>query len=165
MNPVKPKSLELNEELAVYLGGGVRHTFQSMIGLSPKSGPFEVRNSIDLQGDISGIISLTQDNLDASCILSFSGPSIFYILSKIYGRQFTSIDDDSVRQGVGEFTNIIFGVIKSGLNDIGYTLKMGLPKVIIGAKHLVLVDSPKSLYIPFDIDGHKFEIMLTLKGE
>lgn len=163
---IKPKTMELNEELAVYLGGGVRHTFQSMIGLNPKPGQFAIRHQIDLEGDISGIISLTQDNIDASCFLSFSADCIYYILEKVYGRTFTSLKDDSVRQGVGEFTNIIFGVIKSGLNDIGYSLKMGLPKVIIGAKHIVLADSPKSLYIPFDVDGRRLEIMLTLvKGD
>jgi chemotaxis protein CheX len=155
--------LELSSELATKLSEGVCHILQTLISEAPKAGAHSIKDTIELKGDISGIVTLSQPGVDASCFLIFSSSCIYYILEKFYaGRKFNNLADDSVRQGVGELTNIIFGTIKSKLNDAGFSLKIGLPKVIIGMQHIVLATTPLSLYIPFDMHGQKMEIMLTL---
>jgi len=157
--------LELNEALVKEINFGVYSTFTSMFGLKPNPEAHFIEGVCLAKGDVSGIVGLTQDRVEGALIVSFPSDTIFAILSKMYRKQFTEIDK-SVKAGVGELTNIIFGVVKTNLNKNGYGFKMAIPNVIIGDQHTVAITSPGStLVIPFKTESGTFSVLLTLYPE
>ena len=157
--------LQLNDHLAKEINFGVYSTFSSMFGLKPEAQPHKIADECVAEGDVSGIVGLTQDRVEGALILSFPRQTIFAILGQMYKKQFTEIDK-SVKAGVGEMTNIIFGVVKTNLNKNGFGFKMAIPNVIIGDTHTVTICSPgETLSIPFKTDAGSFTVLLTLYPE
>ncbi len=154
--------LKFDDELAKHLSEGVRITFETMFGLSPQARPYSVEGNSRCEGDISGIVSLSQDGIDAVCVITFPSATILYILEKVYKRKFNSHEDSSVIQGVGEIANIINGVVKTKVNERGLRLRMGLPNVVVGKSHIVMTQPHPSMKIPFQMEGLGFTIVLTL---
>ncbi len=157
--------LSLDKDLALHLSEGVKITFETMLGLSPSPMQFQVSRDGHAQGDITGIVSLTQEAMDAVCLISFPSSTIFHVLKKVYGMDFNSLEEQAVQQGVGELANIINGVIKTRMNERGFKLRMGLPNVVIGKAHTVMTQANPSLTIPFEIDKLQFSVTLTIVGE
>lgn len=156
------QTLELNESLVKEISFGVHSTFTSMFGLKPAPAQHFIEQECIAKGDVSGIVGLTQDRVEGALIVSFPKDTIFAILSKMYRKQFTEIDK-SVKAGVGELTNIIFGVVKTNLNKNGFRFKMAIPNVIIGDQHTVAITNPgTTLVVPFQTESGSFSVLLTL---
>ncbi len=157
--------LELNEGLVKEINFGVYSTFTSMFGLKPNPEMHFIEQECVAKGDVSGIVGLTQDRVEGALIVSFPQETIFHILGKMYKKEFTEIDK-SVKAGVGELTNIIFGVVKTNLNKNGFGFKMAIPNVIIGAQHTSAITNPgMTLVIPFQTESGPFSVRLTLYPE
>lgn len=158
-------ALELNDALVKEINFGVYSTFTSMFGLKPTAERHMVDQECRANGDVSGIVGLTQDRVEGALIVSFPKDTIFQILGKMYKKQFFEIDK-SVKAGVGELTNIIFGVVKTNLNKNGYGFKMAIPNVIIGDQHTVAItNAGTTLVIPFKTESGNFSVLLTLYPE
>ncbi len=166
MSDNQPKVvLELNDKMVQEITYGVHRTLSSVFGLKPTVGKHYVATDYASQGDISGFVSLTQERVEGALIVSFPQATIFGILSKLYKREFTEIDK-STRQGVGEVTNMIFGVFKTNLVNYGFSFKMVIPSVVIGEAHKVSIYMPgQTLVIPFDTEVGSFNVMLLLYPE
>ena len=162
MTDKQQPNLEINDNLVKEINYGVYSTLTSMFGVKPTPGQHYVEPECNAKGDISGIVGLTQDRVEGALIVSFPRETIFQILGKMYRKDFRDIDK-SVKAGVGELTNIIFGVVKTNLNKNGFTFKMAIPNVIIGEQHSVTISNPGStLVIPFETDSGPFSVMMTL---
>ncbi len=155
-------NLKFDDELAKNLADGVRITFETMFGLSPQAQPYSIESGPQCEGDISGIVSLTQEGIDAVCLISFPRQTILSILEKVYKKKLHSHEESSVVQGVGELANIINGVVKTKMNERGLRLRMGLPNVIVGRAHVVMTQPLPSMKMPFQMDGLSFTVVLTL---
>src|SRR4051812_30078869 len=114
--------LILNETLAKEIAYGVHSTLSNMFGIKPEMGEYRIEKNTSIKADVSGIIVVMRDVADGTLVVSFPKETIFAMLSKMYRKPFTEIDN-SVRMGVGELTNIIYGVMKSNLNKSGYSFK------------------------------------------
>lgn len=160
-------ALELGERVADEIGRGVHDTFFNMINIKPIPGPYHVFRAadVDVKGDVSGIINATQETLSATLVVSFPKETIFFILEKMFQNKFTEIDQ-SVKEGVGEFTNIIYCVIKKNLNETGCNFRMAIPTVVIGATHLITaVQCDSTMVVPFTLQAHPFFVSLTLRKQ
>lgn len=158
-------TLELNEALVKEINVGVHNTFASMFGVKPTPEKHFLEKECHAKGDVSGIVGMTQDRVEGALIVSFPKETIFAILSKMYKKQFTEIDK-SVKAGVGELTNIIFGVVKTNLNKNGFGFKMAIPNVIVGDQHTAAITNPgATLVIPFQTESGSFSVLLTLYPE
>ncbi len=165
MSDKQHSTLELNESLVKEINFGVHSTFTSMFGLKPAPEKHFLEQECAPKGDVSGIVGLTQDRVEGALIVSFPQTTIFTILGKMYKKEFTEIDK-SVKAGVGELTNIIFGVVKTNLNKNGFGFKMAIPNVIIGDQHTVAITNPgTTLVIPFQTESGTFSVSLTLYPE
>lgn len=164
--PNKPHvALELSEALVKELNFGVYSTFTSMFALKPTADRHFIDQECRTNGDVSGIVGLTQERVEGALIVSFPKETIFLILGKMYKKQFLEIDK-SVKAGVGELTNIIFGVVKTNLNKSGHSFKMAIPNVIIGPQHTVAIaNSGSTLVIPFKTEVGSFSVLLTIYPE
>lgn len=159
----KEALLILDASLARKIIQGVHATFVNMVGITPEAGKHQVLESIDILGDVSGIITLMQETLNGTFVVTFPKETILEMLGRIYRRQFTEITP-SVRSGVGELTNMIYGATKASLNRSGYNFKMARPNVIIGDQHTVLGCSPgPGLLIPFSTPIGDFNVILSLE--
>lgn len=162
MSGTQLQLLKLNEAMVKEVNFGVHSTFANMFGLKPNPGQHFFKEECKFTGDVTGIVGMTQDRVEGALIVSFPQATIFKILGKMYRREFTEVDK-SVRAGVGELTNIIFGVLKTNLNKSGHSLKMAIPNVIVGDQHMVALSNPGStLVVPFETESGPFTVLVTL---
>ncbi len=136
--------LTTDDHLCQMVFNCVRETFDQMAQIPVKRGDLKVVDGnvkVTYDHDISGIVGVMQDSLEGTFSLSFKLDTIFHILSGVYRREITKIDDISI-DSVGELTNIVYGMLKQQLNEVGFQFKMCLPVVVVGPNHLVF--SPMS---------------------
>lgn len=158
--PSRVQQIELNNQLARLVISAVVETFSTMTELTPQAGEVSYDNAANIHGDISGIISMVQEQTDGVMVVSFPKETIFHVLARIYRKQFGELNT-SVQQGVAEFTNIIYCQIKTNLNKSGFTFRMALPNVVIGDQHKVVNSAHgPALIVPFTIGNYGFHVVL-----
>lgn len=159
----KETQLVLDEALVQKIIQGVHATFVNMVGITPRAQGHKILHEIDILGDVSGIITLMQETMNGTFVVSFPKETILAMLGRIYKKPFTEITP-SVKSGVGELTNMIYGATKASLNRTGYAFKMARPNVILGEQHTVLGGAPgPSLLIPFSTTIGDFNVILSLE--
>lgn len=87
--------------------------------------------------DFYGVVGLEQEGnnflSDGIFKCEFKKDLVFHILKKLYLKDINDIDRSSIHCA-GEFTNIIYTRVKSNLNEkLGYSFKMAVPAVSLGA--------------------------------
>jgi chemotaxis protein CheX len=166
MSMQAPKPLQIGEDLVREVDHGVSKTFSTMFGITPKAGPHTFDHESGGKADISGFVGLAQARVEGMLVISFPQETIFAMLSKMYKKPFNEVDK-SVKSGVGELTNIVFGVMKTNMNKNGFALKMAIPNVIFGDQHSVTSSAAegKSFTIPYMTEAGPFSVHLTLFPE
>jgi len=150
--------LVVDDQLAKIAIQSVRKAMETLFTLTPTNTPWSLQKNFQSHGDISGIISMVQEKMEATLIVSFEAKTIFQLMKKVYKRDFTTIDS-SIQQGVGELTNIIYSSIKQKLNDRGHEFKMAIPNVVIGQGHSIInLHEGQQLVVPFSADGNPFYV-------
>ncbi|MCB0364686.1 MAG: chemotaxis protein CheX [Bdellovibrionaceae bacterium] len=157
-------NFELTDQVADIVESNVRDVFLSMFNLEAKTGEhrFE-RDHVD-QGDVSGTVGMVQQEMEGTLTVSFPKQTIFNILRDIYGRDFEEVDQ-TVKEGVGELTNVIYSMVKRGLNELGYDFKMAIPDIVVGENHQIFkVQVGQTLVLPFQLGEEKFEVSITIRS-
>lgn len=155
--------LSLDDGLVKRVSDGVSKAFGDTFGIVVKPGPHKVVSDHTSKGDISGLVGMVQEKMEGTLTISFQKDTICPILGKIYGIDFPEIND-SVREGVGEITNMVYCLIKTGLNENGYSFKMAIPNVIYGQDHSVMkLHHGQTLVVPFVTDYGTFYVDITLQ--
>ena len=157
-----PPQLTLNENLAKTAIKSVQKAINTLFGATAVPGEITVHDEdYSSMGDVSGILGMVQDAVEATIVLSFHKETLFTLLSKLYGKPFEKVDN-SVKQGVGELTNIIYASMKKDLNDKGHTFKMSIPSVVIGTGHSIYnVHQGKNMVIKFTVEAQQFFLQIT----
>ncbi len=159
----KTHAFVLDEEIAKTAIDCFQKAFATMFGTIVKPEDHRFVEEFTSTGDISGIIGMAQEQTEGNLIVSFSREAIFSLMERIYGKKFTDIDS-SVRQGVGELTNIIYSMIKKSLNDRGYQFRMAIPTIVLGRGHSIInLHQGKTLVIPFVMQGSSFHVEIALQ--
>lgn len=116
-----------------------------------------------IAGDVSGVVGLVQDRIEGNLVMSFPRGAIFAILSRVYLREFEEIDA-IVKDGAAEMTNMVYGHVKTRLNNRGHGLKMALPNVIIGPQHSIAsTEDCKSLVATFTFEDQTFNVIIAVQ--
>jgi chemotaxis protein CheX len=118
---------------------------------------YEKRSSTS--GDISGILTLTDETLLGTLVVSFPRETLLKILKELYKRDLSE-SDPAVALGAGEITNIIFGVLKFRLREKGLSFKMAIPNVVTGKGHTV-ANSCWTLSGHFTSAAGDFNVLVT----
>lgn len=156
---------KLDETLARDLIAGVQTTLVMMFGVNAKPGDLRYEDESCVTGDVSGIVGMVQEKNEAVLVLTFKKETIFYIVSKMYKRPFQEIDK-TIRDCVGELSNIIYGTLKKALNSRGFIFKPAIPNVIVGNDHSISnMFTGKSLVIPFSTEAGEFYIQITVQPQ
>ena len=142
-----------------------RELFASMIGLRAVEGPL-----IDLPHTAAGMEIVAFVGLSGTSAgmlgVYASGALARQIAGGLLGEEPAELDDE-VRDAFGEVANIIAGNVAIALGDVGQTIQLSLPSVIVG-KFLVttIVNTvPPRRAKKFSVDGEDFYVELALRTD
>jgi chemotaxis protein CheX len=86
--------------------------------------------------NVTGLMSMANDEAIASIALTFSEPVILEIANKMLPEPKHSVDG-MVIDLVGELANMVMGGAKRNLEEEGYAFNLSLPTVIMGSDYLI----------------------------
>lgn len=157
------KELSLDEVLARDIVTAVARSMQETFGVTVTPGVPEFGDGmVSLVGDISGIIGMVQQQLEGTLMLCVTFETVREILPQIVGKSVT-ITHEMALDAVGELTNMIFGQVKSELNQRGHQIKLGIPCVVTGKGHFVSqFHRGHYLIVPFNLDGQLFQVYVAV---
>lgn len=155
--------LVLDEVLAKEITAAVCNALRKTFGVDVIAGPYEIgEGMVSLVGDVSGVIAMVQDRLEATLTLCLTHETVRELLPQVVGRSI-AITHEMAVDAVGEMTNMIFGQIKHDMGLRGFNLKLGIPCVVSGKGHFVSqFHRGKHMIVPFHIDGQLFQVFIAL---
>jgi chemotaxis protein CheX len=110
---------------------------------------------------VSGIVGFVQTQLEGTLTACFQMECLKRIVPRLLGGDI-EITQDIAMDAVGELTNMIFGQIKTELNQHGHQIRFGLPSVIKGTGHFIgHMHAGRYMIVPFEVDGSTFQIHLA----
>lgn len=123
--------LESNQSTIDKVGDAIQQTFSSILStnlqmIEVHDGPIE-----NPPKNISAIVVLKNPDIQGTLCLGMPTETAFQIFSKFYGAKIEQIDE-RILDGVGEVTNMVFGLLKKDLNKEGFDFEMFIPTVIVG---------------------------------
>ncbi len=155
--------LVIDEDLIATAIRSVETAFLELFACKVKAGEHSIHAAYNSRGDISGILGMVQDRVEATLVITLEANTICKVLGRLYDKEFTEINE-SVKQGVGELTNIIYAGMKKTLNLKGYKFRMSIPTVVVGHDHSVYnLHQGETLVIPFVSDDGGFFVEIALQ--
>ena len=153
-----------DDQLAAYVIGATREVFSTMVMMDPAD-DYPLKESVNrfkcsitgmvgFAGTYSGVISI-------HCPIALA----LKITSNMLGVECEEANED-LNDAIGEIANMLGGNVKQVLSKGGLDVKLSIPTVIAGEDYTVnsLSDSD-CVVIPFNVEGSKFIVGLTLKKE
>jgi len=143
------------------LVAGISNTLSEMCQLTCEFGkPFVEKHWVPI-GDGSGVMELKSTLHNGFLRIHFPQQAIFKIMDRLIGEPPQEFND-SVLDGIGEITNIVYGTMKATLNPKGYAFKMASPKAEFTKQLQPSTDVTKHLILPFVVDGSECFIEIIL---
>lgn len=163
MNASKPLSLALGDQLAQDFSLAVSQAFNKTFDVPVKVGRYEIGEGVvNLTGDVSGVVGFVQEKLEGTLTACFNMKAIQKVLPRILGND-VEITQAVAMDAVGEITNMIFGQIKTELNQRGHHVRFGMPSVICGGGHFISqMHQGRYMIMNFEIEGSNFQIHIAL---
>lgn len=131
---LKPITLDSSTVASLHLSIGL--TFSEYFNMGCEFGPIVRGRRTSETADLSGVVTIFQKDFQGTMSLGFPKDLVFQLMTKIYKKEFTSIEARII-DGVGEITNSIYGQLRMHLNNQGHSLQMTIPTVVIGPGHLI----------------------------
>ncbi|MBY0428905.1 MAG: chemotaxis protein CheX [Alphaproteobacteria bacterium] len=162
-NLSKPLSLALGDQLAKDFSLAVSDAFNKTFGIDIKAGHYDIgEGAINLTGDVSGVVGFVQEKLEGTLTACFQMKTIQQVLPRLLGND-VEITQAVAMDAVGEITNMIFGQIKTELNQRGHHVRFGMPSVICGGGHFISqMHQGRYMVMNFEIEGSAFQIHIAL---
>ena len=159
----KPLSLALGDQLAKDFLVAVSDAFTKTFGIEVRAGHYEIgEGPQNLTGDVSGVVGFVQEKLEGTLTVCFQIKTIKQVLPRVLGDD-VEITQAVAMDAVGEITNMIFGQIKTELNQRGHHVRFGMPSVISGSGHFISqMHQGRYMIMNFEIEGSAFQIHIAL---
>jgi len=159
------KRISLDEAFSKDIASAVYTSMRDTFGLKISIGVTQYgEGAAPLEGDISGIIGLVQDELDGTLVLYMSFEGMRDIVPHALGKT-VSVTQETAVDAVAELTNMVFCQIKSALNQRNFEIKLGTPCVVTGKGHFVCqFHRGKHMIVPFHVEGKLFQVYVALHG-
>lgn len=155
--------LRPDDKLAGMIVSAIEQIFMSAFQTGCQANPpdFDVRE--EGYGDVTGVIGLAHPGLKGMLSVSFPKSTILSLLSRVYRTELTELNS-SAKDGVGEVTNIIYGILKRQLNELGYSFGLAMPSVIIGQNHMFSACSDQPcVRVTFTSEVGEFEVRCSIE--
>ncbi len=134
------------------------NVLRTMCQLQPQVGKPVLKEDNIARGVVTGFIDLMGEQTSGSLAITFSESVALDLVERMLGERPTKIDD-TVRDLVGEITNMVSGGAKKILSEKGYDFYLSQPVTFVGQGHKILhsVYGPK-IYLPFHVESGDFVV-------
>ncbi len=153
----------MNEKLNQAVIKSIEEIFEKMIGVNVKNNEPIQKTINEVKYDLNVVISIVGE-LTGSITLKTSKELACFITSKMLGFNVEK-DSDDIKDAIGEFLNILMGMIKRYYSSENL-FDVSIPTVIIGDDYLVYTKASKNdkvSLIDFNYNGNAFCIEIYLK--
>ncbi len=159
------KRFELDERLAQHISDAVCVAINTTFSVSITPGEVVFgEGMVSLMGDVSGIIAMVQDRLEGTLTVCMPTEALRDILPRVLGHGIP-VTRDMTSDAVGEITNLVFGQIKTELNQRGHVFRLGIPSVIQGKGHFVSqFHRGRYMLASFHIENHLIQVHVAIHG-
>ena len=139
------------------------NVLRTMCELQPQVGKPVLKEDNIARGVVTGFIDLMGEQTSGSLAISFTEPVAIDLVERMLGERPTKIDD-TVRDLIGEITNMVSGGAKKILAEKGYNFYLSQPVTFVGEGHKILhsVYGPKIL-IPFHVESGDFVVEVCFR--
>jgi CheY-specific phosphatase CheX len=159
MEPKVTDVEELKEIAANVVKDVIVNTFSMMAGLEATIGETYTNDpSADTRRSISGVIGWV-GKFTGTGILDCS-PEFACLLSNLMlGTEGDVLNEDAL-DAVAEMTNMVFGGMKTGLEDHCGAMGLSIPTVIYGNNVGMRSSGGRFIVVPVKIDKHELKVMM-----
>lgn len=124
----------MNSQIASPFVDAVTELMTSMVGVD-----CQISREVSLdnyESFVSGVITLS-GNASGQVAVVFSQLASTGMVAQMLSLAPEEVDEEILRDGVGEIANIVAGNAKSKLAELGFDLKLSLPTIVTGTNHHV----------------------------
>ncbi len=148
------------------IGQAIRETFSSVLSLNLQITDIQSGSVQNPPRNVSGFVVLRNPKIQGTFSIGFPNQTALQIFSSFYGAKIEQIDE-RVIEGVGEITNMVYGVLKKRLNEEGLNLQMFIPFIVVGNEfsHLKDQGSAKAVTIHFGSNEGSFWVELNVQKQ
>jgi chemotaxis protein CheX len=141
---------------------GTVETLTQMAGMECIRTGLSLRMDAVTKGDISGTMGLS-GAAEGFVSVTFRNDLARKIVCRMLQIQIGEETEEDIRDGVGEFMNMVAGAAKAELRDTPHSFSLSLPNVIVGGPHSVgQLRGVPVIVIEFETEGEPFEVMVCL---
>jgi chemotaxis protein CheX len=139
------------------------NVLRTMAKMEAKPGTPKLKKDNIANGDVTGLIGMTSDQVKGTLAITFTEKVILEITKRMLDEEVTKIDD-TVTDMVGEITNMVTGGAKKILSEKGYHFDMAIPSVVAGKNHVVRHKSKGPIVnVPFSSEAGEFFIEICFE--
>ncbi len=162
---IENEALALNSDLANLLTEKIHLIFQSAFSIDMDFGNYKLSSPHLSKGDIYACVSMDQNDVEGALIVSFPEAAALNLVSKVYSRPMSEIDD-VVKDAIGEISNIIYASIKKVLNEErGHKFQLSIPKVLLKSDlQNDALFSGYTLVLPVNFETDSFEVFINIEN-
>ena len=140
------------------------NVLSTMANLTPTVGIPSLKSDEQALGDVSSVMLMRSDKMNASIAISISKSMIVDIVKRMLGEEINDIDD-TARDITGEMTNMVVGGAKNLYEQNGLNFDMSSPSILSGQDHLIHHEcNGKTIVMPLNSDSGKLFIELCFEG-
>lgn len=134
----------------------ISNVLATMAMIEPKTGKPAIQCDPLPPAEITGIIRMNSPQTSGVLAISFSQPLIHEVTKRMLGDD-AETADETLKDLVGEITNMVCGNAKAVLDQKGYDFDMAIPQVVIGRdKNATFPVGCKVIVVPFSTEFGDF---------
>lgn len=133
----------------------------SEANIQAKRGPLSLERGAYTSNEVSVLISLVGD-VWGIAIISLSFDIAKAITSRILGQEFHDFNE-LAQSGIGELGNVIMGHTCTRLAELGYTIDISIPTLIVGKGSHISTLGIDRIVIPLETEVGVIQLNLALR--
>lgn len=139
------------------------NVLRTMANMQPQVGKAVIKDDNIARGVVTGFIDLMGEQTAGSMAITFPEAVALDLVERMLGERPEKIDD-TVRDLVGEVTNMVTGGAKKLLSEKGYEFYLSQPLTFVGEGHQILhsVYGPK-IILPFHVESGDFVVEVCFR--
>jgi chemotaxis protein CheX len=141
----------MDSSVILNLANGINTTLKTMTDLVATFDKPFVGENWKSPTEFSVILELSVDPFKGILLFHFDKTVAQSIIEKLTGSAIDSVNNTEILDGIGEVSNMFYGTAKTKLNEIGFKLKMSVPKPLVTSELPAPVGDFKNMIIPFKI--------------
>ncbi len=146
----------MNVEFVNPFLSSISNVLATMAMIEPKSGKPAIQTDTLPPAEITGIIKMNSPQSTGVLAISFTEPLIHEVTKRMLGDD-AETADETLKDLVGEITNMVCGNAKAILDQKGFDFDMAIPKVVIGRNRAKTFPSGcKVIVVPFSTEFGDF---------